>query len=976
MTYNDLLVLIPGHTLDDFPTELGEKPAAGLLNAFAVIWHPVLLAEADRFPRWQRADELTSVDPHRMVIIPTACGDQVPSAFLERAQREGMNIVHGITDREEMIAAALKPIPDCPQVDPDLVADFLALGHLYLQTEVLTRHMRQWGNIDESHMQREAVSAATAAIQNDHDTARKHLKHCFDMLFEARERFYPVECYLLELCLVLPRLADDHLERLLQSDTPFSLMVTAADLDAIASQRETFARALRDRVDAGSLDIIGGELHDDCSPLLSLGSTLWNLEAGRELTLKHLNQAPTTWGRRRFGLTPQTPQLIKLLGYQSALHFVMDDGLYPDEEFAKLQWQGYGTRSIEAFSRIPLAADSASSFLRFPVRMAESMDNDHVAAVVFARWPEVRSPWLEDFRRATRYAPVVGRFGTFRQFFSETSFDGRLSEFPGGNYLTPFLVQSVARREPRPVSRYVDYWKQQRQWQQGAFAHAITQLLKTGRITQTHADLRRQLELSGPDLPDPDLPDADAPTTSPPVPPVIEQDVTKGLATFCDAGLNGLQETLLKNAPQRSGLLIVNPLAFSRRAVVEWPESLAVPPPDPPIVGRQFVGGRRQIQVDLPPCGYVWLPGDHPAASLPPMPKIPTAEEFTLRNDLFEVTLSERTGGIASIKPYTRGPNRLSQQLALRFPREKTYESDPETGATTSTWYSAMRLRESRILATGPMLGSIETVGDLVDPTDDKLIGTYRQTVSVWRGSPIIEVDVEIGLEQAPEGDPWSNYVAARFAWSDPDNSLTRSTQEGSQEVLDRQTRIEAPSYLEIANESGRTTILTGGLSFHRKIEDRMLDTILVTEGEALRRFRFGIAIDHSFPMQAALDFESAPLSTVVSQGPPPAGAAGWLLQIPAKNVQLLEILPHRPVEATPTNDQEAPASPVSGCLLRLLETEGQHKKFPLRSYRPIKSAIQVDLLGNPLHTCTFQEGTPQIDIAPYELCDINIEFA
>jgi hypothetical protein len=34
-----------------------------------------------------------------------------------------------------------------------------------------------------------------------------------------------------------------------------------------------------------------------------------------------------------------------------------------------------------------------------------------------------------------------------------------------------------------------------------------------------------------------------------------------------------------------------------------------------------------------------------------------------------------------------------------------------------------------------------------------------------------------------------------------------------------------------------------------------MLDTLLVTEGERQRTFRFAIAIDQSFPMEAALDW-------------------------------------------------------------------------------------------------------------------------
>ena len=59
MTYEDLVILIPSHSLEDFPTDVGEDDAAGLLNAFAVVWHPIFLAEADR-------TDLASLEETRM----------------------------------------------------------------------------------------------------------------------------------------------------------------------------------------------------------------------------------------------------------------------------------------------------------------------------------------------------------------------------------------------------------------------------------------------------------------------------------------------------------------------------------------------------------------------------------------------------------------------------------------------------------------------------------------------------------------------------------------------------------------------------------------------------------------------------------------------------------------------------------------------------------------------------------------------
>jgi len=153
-------------------------------------------------------------------------------------------------------------------------------------------------------------------------------------------------------------------------------------------------------------------------PLLPLQSVLWQLDQADRLTKRLLEKPPAVWGRRRFGVFPLLPQILKKGGFSGALHVVLDDGIYPDAEQSKVRWEGTGGTSIDAWSRIPLAADAAVSFLRFPDRMAESMDNDHVAAVALARWPEVKSPFFDDLRRMHKYAPGPGAVcHVFRFFF-------------------------------------------------------------------------------------------------------------------------------------------------------------------------------------------------------------------------------------------------------------------------------------------------------------------------------------------------------------------------------------------------------------------------------------------------------------------------------------------------------------------------------------------------------------------------------
>ena len=952
MTYEELIVLIPSHSLEDFPTELGDRPAEGLLNAWAVLWHPALLATADAIPKWHRADDPPAICPNVLAVVPPACDSMVTSEWINEGKAAGMHIVSGVHERGPLIDAILEPLEEAPQIDPDLAADFVAFGHLHLQTELLTRHMRQFGNLEEERLQSDAVAAAKAAAAGDESAARTHLKHCFEMLLEAREKFYPVDCYLLDLCLAIPSLAGVPLAKLVADQTPVNLMATVEDLQQMLRAQPELQSRIRDRWGDQTFEIVGGEWAERCSTLLPLDAHVHELDRGRSALREMFGRTPSTWGRRRFGLTPLLPQLLKRSNYEGALHFVMDDGIYPDEEFAKLLWQGADGSTIASYSRIPIAGDSASAFLRFPVRMAESMDHDYVAGLVFARWPELRSPWLDDFRRGHRYTPALGQFVTFEKFFAETDLDGRMSEFKRGHYLSPFLVQAVAKREPGPVTRYVDADRRRRVFEATDFFTATASLITRGQVSaRLDPSLESTLAEAGPDVSD------NAESTA-----LIDEQFSSARDNAADA----VTLALLNGAPQAGGLLVVNSLSFARTVVVDWPTDFSVPPAGAPIIARHFTGDERQVVVETPPSGYVWLAALTDDAPLPAEGKTPTAVELVVRNEFMEVSLSDVTGGISQVRTYGRGGNRLSQQIGWRFPREKTVTTKVDDRTNTrKTWYTDMRLREQRVVCSSPACGAVETVGDLVDPTNNRLLGTYRQAVTLWRGRPYADVDIELGLEKTPEGDPWTNYVGCRFAWNDSSQTITRSSQETAETVGDEQ-RIESPNYIELAGDAHRTTILTGGLTFHRVIGPRMLDTLLVTEGEQQRRFRFAVAVDQNYPMAAALDWETDALAIPVEQGPPLPGPSASLFHISARNVQLRRILPLK--------IGDGDASP-RGCILRLQETEGRNKTIGLGCFLSPASASQVDLDGHVLHSFKVEKGLAEVSIAPYELCDVELRF-
>jgi alpha-mannosidase len=353
-----------------------------------------------------------------------------------------------------------------------------------------------------------------------------------------------------------------------------------------------------------------------------------------------------------------------------------------------------------------------------------------------------------------------------------------------------------------------------------------------------------------------------------------------------------------------------------------------------------------------------------------------------LRNEFFEVHLNETTGGIAQIKGYGRSPNRLSQQLNYRFSRERTVTvGEGERAEQTKSHYAEMRQNSSETTCAGPALGEIVATGEIVDQTTGTALAGFRQTVRVWRGRPIVEIDVALDIRQMPDAEPWHNYFAARFAWHDETASLTRSAMMGAHETAEE--RIESLHYLEIATPEQRTTIVAPGLPFHRKTGPRMIDSLLVVPREGQRQFRFTIAIDQDFPMESARDALCPAVVVPTQSGPPKSGSAGWFFHLGTRQAQVVQLLPliSAPADETAADAAErapapaGPGGPGCGAGLRLVETEGRPVRARLRCFRIPTRARQRDLRGKTICELAIDGDAVLVDLNSYEIADIEMRF-
>lgn len=932
--FTELLILLPCHSLEDFPTYHDGDDSQSLLANWSALWHPELIASAGAALDWRRIEDPPQDIAGRLIAVPTVCIQRLPTGYAQRVKESGGCLVRGKTNRQEIVDQALAFLGDRPNpVSEDLAADFLALGYGYLQIALLTRQMRYSSNLDETYFKSTAVAAAKAAVEGNEALAREKLGACFSLLAEERDHYYPVDALVLDIKLMASSTIGSPLRDALAGDTPTNLLISGDLVAEMAAKEPASLERVRERLAAGNLSIIGGEATERRFPLLALDDIAAELRRGSEVYEQNLGERPTVYGRWKFGLGPQLPGLLNRLGFKGALHTSLEDGKVPDGTQLKIRWEGIDGQSIDAIARPPLDASKPQTFLTYATKLGESMDGDHVATVTLAHWPGQACCWLGDLQRISRYCSALGKFATVDQYFRDTAQPGHIDRFEADRYKSPYLKQSVIRRHDDPISTSVRYWQEQ------SLQTATTTL--DSLATLVSGDLAGNHAVSG---------------------PLVETDCTpESLATANLQLQQSADRCGIKLAGSAThgakGLLVINPHSFVRRENLSVNSLAQLPGIEKPVYATGGTPAAGQVVVDVPPFGFVWIPSDSQSTRDTKQPLL--AEENVLRNEFFEAQINPITGTLSSLHEYAKRGNRMSQQLALRLPGATQKPGDTYRDPDETAFYSIMAADEVKVTAATTALGEITCRGRLLDREGKKLAG-FVQVYRVWRGSRVLEIEVELDPIEQPRADPWNSYYCVRFAWPDPAAEVFRTVHQTRVPAGGKQ--FEAPHYIDLVSIKNNSTILTGGLPFHRRHDDRMLDSLLFTRGERARKFKLGIGIDLKYPLTDAIALLTPPV--VVPNSPRPhSGSTGWLAHLDARNVLV--------TSCEPLIEQGA----ITGLQLKLQETEGRPAKANLRTFRALGKGQVVDYQGKTLRDCEADEGKLRVELTPHEWVWVTARF-
>ncbi len=941
------LVALVTHDGREPAATLDEAHAACVWSAVTALWHPALLARSQGLPRIEAVDSPS--EPIAGEVRVVAEGPEfLPHDYQTRTELIGAFMFSALPRRDAMIAAIWARVAGeapLPRVESDeakrIADDFLALGAARWWLRDLTVAMGHVDLLDHAALARETLAGARAWSEGDDGTAANRLRAAFEVLTQAREKFYPVDAYLLDLNLIDVASDPAKLHAALAPHQAIGFIATAGAIEALIDRDPTCETALKAALTEGWADIAGGSYAETDEPLLPWTSILWQFERSeRFFNTRFDGKSIDIVARRRFALYPMLPQIAKRFGIRFALPTAFDDGRFPLPNAAKRLWESPDSTSLEALTSVPLAANAALPALTLPWRLAATMKDDHVATLPFVRWVGEGDEWYADLRRAHGYSPVLGRMTHIGDYFHMTDRPFESFRPASDDFKTPYLAQATARGDVDPISRRVAHAAARARIDALGTANSIAHALSTHPAAENPhaAQLNAAEELLETDRIEPAKAALDS--------------VSSAIGTDLAAAVIGA------HAARTPGYLVLNMTGVARRAVVELNESAGSLSPAGPLLAVVEHDAKVEGVVELPAFGFAWIP--RATASEPTQTAKSSgasASKNVLRNQSIEVEIDETTGGIRAVRAPGEESPRLAQQLALlgfadALGQESRVRMEMTSLDHVFTTHGGCR---------------VKTAGRLIEAAGGKSIASFTQEFTLWSGRPILEIDVRISevdaewLRAIARGDAWSRALVCRWAWPDSGSQLRRTCQLAPEHT--EAERPETADAIDISTRSQRTALLFGGLAHHRRHGSRMLDTILIAGREECRHFRFGVALDLEYPHQAAVDFSAAPLVVPTSSGPPAGGPSGWFFHVDHKGTAALRA----------SFRERTGEGRGWGVVLDLIETAGRPSRCRVRAFKPVLWARQVDFRGHHVVDLPVDGDAALVDFTPREVARVEL---
>jgi hypothetical protein len=914
MPARGLFLLSPYRPPTSYPVSLSASEAAAWLNAYAALWHPAALERAEALPQPASAYDHDSPQDDALYAVPQGPHLYQPDDWTLRLEQAGAKSFPATADRAATFAEMLNVLNDDRPYDATLVANYTAIGFGYLMLDTLCDAMNHDRLLDA-----DAFRAAIHEALANPAAADAHLRRAAELLHSARESMTSGTIHVLDTALLKPGLAFAGWPESLRSGRPANVIAAADQLLFIQRHHPEAFDELKSRV-PGSVDIACGAATDRADAFLPVESQLWTLGEARRTVKELFGDAPLVHARFSTAAQPSLPSWLVHAGYKYAVAVPLDGATAPPRYAAVINWPGPDGRSVEALGRAFLPADDPGTFFNFAYHTHKAVSEDSTAVLPLMHTGPAAVGY-DDWLTLSSLAPVFGEPKTFTQFFADVP----AGEYSGTSNADEFFNDTLDQRvsndqAANPASGHATHARRRKGVDAALALRALHRVLTPPAMPDPVLELEeleRQIELCG---------------------PAADAELTARVDAAVQQAAQQLAERLQQRAePGKPGFMVFNPCGFTRRVALELPDQPGPIAVDGPVKAAEFNNNIARIVVEVPGLGYAWVPRGSASVAVP-KPRMVTAEHTSVRNEFLIADLDPTTGGVRAVRDAKAQYSRLGQLL---------------------TFNPGSRMKATGVAVShcGAALGEVTSEG-VIESEHGEVLAKFRQRLRAWLGRPAIELRTEITPVHRPTGYPWHAYYGARFAWRDDRAAAFRAV--AGQTVPTTAARPCSPDFFEIRFGSSRTFLFTGGLPFLQKSSSRMLDAILIPEGETETTYEFLMALDRDQPMATAAGWNAPAPVVPTDRGPPPGGPSGWLAHIDWPSLL--------PVAVRPVADRRA-------ILMRFLETSGYAGQAEIRFAKDPTAVHTADLNGETIAPITMQGDAVPLEFSGGELLTIVLEY-
>jgi hypothetical protein len=934
MNPRELFLLTPYRLPAQNSVTLGHDDVASFLNGHAALWHPSVLLGATGPPQIASSYDHEQPRPGHVYAVPESPTLLLPDDWFQRVADVGAIAFRATTDRATTFAnlraeidaftsrqtgePIARPFGSWPE-DANRVGPFLGIGYGVLVLNTLFEAMEHENMVPVSDLWQD-IQQALAAIENpDFEAFLQPLRSAAGRLTYARDVLYPSPIYVIDLVLLDEDRLADPFPAAFAHNQPINVIASVAALERLGREHPERLAVVKDRFQKEEIELCSGCYLDREDALLPPESYLWNLFRGRRSFEDLFGAAPRVFGRKRFGGLPQQPMLLTHTGLTKMVNLPFDNGVLPSYRTPVTSWPAPSGKSVDAFTRAPVAADNPLTFFHLAHYLYKTIRNDSTATVALVHKDGKPATGYEDWLELTRFGPILGRWTPLSRYFGEAVPGEYASSSPADDFHSDHLEERTTSKVPHPVGGFADHVRRRRRldvaWVMASMYRGLAGKGDQLRIDDRLPALEDLLE-AGPSA-----------------------EAERELSELQSKAASALADRLVAGATSnQAGFLAFNPCSFTRRVALEVEGITKSLPAEGAVKACQVDGNLAKLVVELPPLGFVWFPQS--ASGSAAASKLKMADNTGVRNEFFEAEVDGLTGGLKALRDLKTKLNRIGQQLVFN-PGSK------------------MRMKELKVVSTGPAVGEVVSIGSVLGE-QDQLLANYRQRYRAWAGRPVLDLQIEIQPIQPPAGYPWHAYYGARFAWGDERALLLRGVY--GINAVTAQTRPESSMFLDLRTGKQSTTIFTYGLPFHQRQGTRMLDVILVPEGETTQTFDLALGLDREHPALTALSLTTPVPVVPTSKGPPHIGPVGWLFHLDALNLLMTSLRP------LPNGGD--------GLTLRVLESSTHGGAAEFRCVRDPKQATLTDGRGNPTYEAGANGDGVVFEVPASDLAELRIEFS